>query len=834
MAKRRGRGFAAVNYPTGMNLGGDPSQALIHATTTGNFVVTLSSVDLGQGIKTIAAQCAAETLGLPYENILVDTADTDTGPHCMGTFASRGTHRVGNAVIMAAKEAREVMLQVAADELEVDPDDLETDGTGFVRLKGSEEKKIHIVDLALAAHFKQGKTISGRGMFLKELSVPVPETGEMDPDSCQAHACTVAEVEVDDETGVVDVLAMYNVYEVGRALEPGDGDAADRGRRVDGHLARAVRGDRAVLPGARARPDRLLRVPDAGPRRQRGDAERDHRAARGERPVRRQGDRRDDRERPDPRDRQRDLRRGRRAARVDAVHAGEGAARARRAGGGPGLMVAQPFATDAGAGSVEELGRRFAAQRYFADEGLLTAVHLALVLGRPLALEGEPGVGKTELAKVLAAVLGRELIRLQCYEGLDAAQALYEWDYPRQLLAVRVAEAEGKPVGDLYDERYLLERPLLKTVRAAEGAVLLIDEIDRSDSEFEAFLLEFLSDFQITIPEVGTLRAPRPPVVVLTSNRTRELHDALKRRCLYHWIPFPDAARERAILQAQAPGLDEAAAGALVEAIKRVRGGAAAQAPGDRGDDRLGAGRAGAGRGGDRVAGGAAPLARAAAQGAGGRRARRRARPGPLMPEPRLLAREHLHGFLRALEDAGVAIAPPKKADFLVALVASPPDGVEALYWRARVTLVGSAEDFEPLRRGLRGVSSATGGCSRTRSRATRPRSAARRRRRPARGRSRSTRSSRARARASTPARRTSRRRAASATRRRRRATRSPIWRGSSTTCCRRSPRGGPSGRGGDGGSICGACSRRPTARAARSSSWRGGGGRRGRAGCSC
>ena len=223
-------------------------------------------------------------------------------------------------------------------------------------------------------------------------------------------------------------------------------------------------------------------------------------------------------------------------------------------------MVAQPFATDVGAGSVEELGRRFAAQRYFADEGLLTAVHLALVLGRPLALEGEPGVGKTELAKVLAAVLGRELIRLQCYEGLDAAQALYEWDYPKQLLAVRVAEAEGKPVGDLYDERYLLERPLLKTVRASEGAVLLIDEIDRSDSEFEAFLLEFLSDFQITIPEVGTLRAPRPPVVVLTSNRTRELHDALKRRCLYHWIPFPDAARERAILQAQAPGLDELAA----------------------------------------------------------------------------------------------------------------------------------------------------------------------------------------------------------------------------------------------------------------------------------
>jgi MoxR-like ATPase len=220
---------------------------------------------------------------------------------------------------------------------------------------------------------------------------------------------------------------------------------------------------------------------------------------------------------------------------------------------------------------VQALGERLAARSYFADEGLLTAIHLALVLGRPLALEGEPGVGKTEVAKVLAGILGRELIRLQCYEGLDAGQALYEWDHPKQLLHVRVAEAEGRDVGDLYDGRFLLERPLLRAVRASEGSVLLIDEIDRADSEFEAFLLEFLSDFQITIPELGTLRAARPPIVVLTSNRTRELHDALKRRCLYHWIPFPDAERERAILRAHAPGLDEAAAASLVEAIKRVR-----------------------------------------------------------------------------------------------------------------------------------------------------------------------------------------------------------------------------------------------------------------------
>jgi CO/xanthine dehydrogenase Mo-binding subunit len=220
MAKLHGTGMASVNYPTGMNLGGDPTQALIHATTTGNFVITLSSVDLGQGIKTVVRQIAAETLGIPAENVMIDTADTDTGPHCMGTFASRGTHRVGNAVSEAATEAREVMLQVAADEMEVDADDLETDGSGFISLKGSDEKKIHIIDLALAAHFKHGRTISGRGMFLKPMSIPVSETGEMDPASCHAHACTVAEVIVDDETGVVEVVKMTNTYEVGRAMNP--------------------------------------------------------------------------------------------------------------------------------------------------------------------------------------------------------------------------------------------------------------------------------------------------------------------------------------------------------------------------------------------------------------------------------------------------------------------------------------------------------------------------------------------------------------------------------------------------------------------------------------
>jgi MoxR-like ATPase len=209
------------------------------------------------------------------------------------------------------------------------------------------------------------------------------------------------------------------------------------------------------------------------------------------------------------------------------------------------------------------LAQRLRAERYFADDGLLTAVYLALTLDRPLLLEGEPGVGKTELAAVLARVLGRELVRLQCYEGLDAGQALYEWDYPKQLLHVR-AEAM-----DVYREDFLLERPLLRALR--RPAVLLVDEVDRADSEFEAFLLEFLGDFQITVPELGTVRAAVTPVVVLTSNRTRELHDAVKRRCLYHWIPFPEPAREQAIVRAHVPRIAEDAAASLVAAVAGTR-----------------------------------------------------------------------------------------------------------------------------------------------------------------------------------------------------------------------------------------------------------------------
>jgi CO/xanthine dehydrogenase Mo-binding subunit len=220
MAKLRGTGIAAVNYPTGMNLGGDPSQALVHATTSGSFNVTLSATDLGQGLKTVIAQIAAETLGVEYDQIVIDTADTDTGPHDMGTFASRATHRVGNAVRAAALEARQAVLELAAEELEASADDLVTDGHGHVKVKDSPTRTMDIADLASRAQFQYGRTIAGRGSFMKPKSEVDPETGAMDPDSTEAHACTVVEVEVDTETGVVTVLSIKSAYEIGRAVNP--------------------------------------------------------------------------------------------------------------------------------------------------------------------------------------------------------------------------------------------------------------------------------------------------------------------------------------------------------------------------------------------------------------------------------------------------------------------------------------------------------------------------------------------------------------------------------------------------------------------------------------
>ncbi len=235
--------------------------------------------------------------------------------------------------------------------------------------------------------------------------------------------------------------------------------------------------------------------------------------------------------------------------------------------------------------TIDALQTEFAAHGYIADRDLATAVFLSLALGRPLLLEGEAGVGKTEVARTLALALGAELIRLQCYEGIDVSTALYEWDYPRQMLEIRLLEARGEAktaaMRDIFSEEFLIRRPLLRALEPrAEPPVLLIDEVDRADEEFEAFLLELLSDFAVTIPEVGTLRAEHPPRVILTSNRTREVHDALKRRCLYHWIDYPTFERELAILDARLPHVAPALAREVVGFVQRLRSADLAKVPG--------------------------------------------------------------------------------------------------------------------------------------------------------------------------------------------------------------------------------------------------------------
>ena len=241
------------------------------------------------------------------------------------------------------------------------------------------------------------------------------------------------------------------------------------------------------------------------------------------------------------------------------------------------MTVAAPADVDGLEALLQEHG-------YLADRGLATATYISLKLGRPLLLEGEVGVGKTELAKTVASMTSRRLIRLQCYEGIDTSQALYEWDYARQMLHIRALSAhdvtDEDSIDALFGEAFLVERPLLEAVRAGEDCVLLVDEVDRADDEFEAFLLELLSDFQVTIPEIGTVKARSRPIVVLTSNRTRELHDALKRRCLYHWIDYPTAEREEEIVRTRIPDVSEVLAAKTVAAVHRLRGLDLAKPPG--------------------------------------------------------------------------------------------------------------------------------------------------------------------------------------------------------------------------------------------------------------
>jgi MoxR-like ATPase len=243
-----------------------------------------------------------------------------------------------------------------------------------------------------------------------------------------------------------------------------------------------------------------------------------------------------------------------------------------------GSAAAKAGTSAADLGTVAGVQAAFRERGYITDGSLATAVFLALQLGRPLLLEGEAGVGKTELAKVLASSLGAKLIRLQCYEGLDVNTAVYEWNYPRQMLEIRLLEARGAvdqaSAHDIFGPEFLIRRPLLQALESTDGVppVLLIDEIDRADEEFEAYLLEILSDFQVTVPEIGTIRAERPPRVILTSNRTREVHDALKRRCLYHWIDYPTEAKEYEIVLARVPSAPESLARSVVSFVHRLRG----------------------------------------------------------------------------------------------------------------------------------------------------------------------------------------------------------------------------------------------------------------------
>jgi MoxR-like ATPase len=237
--------------------------------------------------------------------------------------------------------------------------------------------------------------------------------------------------------------------------------------------------------------------------------------------------------------------------------------------------------------SVDEVAQLLAAQQYIAERHLATTLYLAMVMGRPLFLEGEAGVGKTEVAKALAAGLDRELVRLQCYEGLDIANAVYEWNYPRQMIEIRLAEAAGEASrdrleADIFTERFLIKRPLLQALERSERGppVLLIDELDRADEPFEAYLLEVLAEYQITIPELGVIRAERPPLVVITSNRTREIHDAVKRRCFYHWVDYPDKARELAIVRCRVPQAADVLSREVVAFIARLRGMELYKAPG--------------------------------------------------------------------------------------------------------------------------------------------------------------------------------------------------------------------------------------------------------------
>ena len=353
--------------------------------------------------------------------------------------------------------------------------------------------------------------------------------------------------------------------------------------------------------------------------------------------------------------------------------------------------------TIVGIGSPRELEDALRAAYYLADEELATAAYLALALGKPLLLEGAPGVGKTEAAKAIAGVLGRTLLRLQCYEGIDAAAALYEWNFPRQMLAMRQEAPAGGHI-DIYKDEFLIERPMLACLRRPEETMLLIDEIDRSDQEFEAFLLEFLSDFQISIPERGAIRAYERPVVILTSNRTRELHEALRRRCVYHWIEYPSPEREMRIVMMRASGVGERRGARGRRRRRTTAPRAAGEASRHRRDRRMGRGGDLAQRAGRALAGCVPPLARRRAQGRGRLRAcraedRRHSRRGAGMSDTARTIAPFL-AFAALLRRSGFAVAPEQTMAWLAAIELFGPTGIGDIRRSAHATLAPPPERF--------------------------------------------------------------------------------------------------------------------------------------------
>ena len=518
---------------------------------SGKAVVSISAQTQGQGHETTFAQIVAEELGIPPEDVEVRHGDTDRTPYGLGTYGSRSTPVSGAAVAVVSRKVRDKARLIAATMLETRPEDLAWE-KGRWYVKGDPEKGAMIEDIASRAY-------SGE---------PMPEgmEGGLDaqviydpPNLTYPYGAYIAVVDIDPDTAQVTVRRFIAVDDCGVRINPMVVDGQIHGGLAEGigiALMEVITFDEEgnclnssfmdyLIPTALECPDFELGetvtpcpAPPAGSQGRRRVAKR--RLAAGDR---QRGDRRPA---SDPR----------RRPHRHALQPGPGV------GGdaGPPGAAAMIEVTGEPAGEiahlapdVETLARRLAAVDYLVDEGLATAMFLSLRLPQPLLLEGEAGVGKTEAGKSLAAVLDTPLVRLQCYEGIDAAEALYEWNYPRQLLSIRLAEARGDELveEDLFGPDYLTARPLLRALQhpGPRPAVLLIDEIDRADDDFEAFLLELLGEAAVTIPEIGTVRATHPPVIVLTSNRTRDLHDAVKRRCLYQWIDYPSPEREVEIIR---------------------------------------------------------------------------------------------------------------------------------------------------------------------------------------------------------------------------------------------------------------------------------------------